>query len=81
MSMALKGINYAKRFSGMLASLTTFLCSIIIFVKSSEITLDVLLYALSIIVPAAVLTGLLGYYIGKIFDSTRKKRKLKKFIK
>lgn len=79
--MALKGINYAKRFSGMLASLTTFLCSIIIFVKSSEITLDVLLYALSIIVPAAVLTGLLGYYIGKIFDSTRKKRKLKKFIK
>lgn len=81
MSMAPKGINYAKRFSGMLASLTTFLCSIIIFVKSSEITLDVLLYALSIIVPAAVLTGLLGYYIGKIFDSTRKKRKLKKFIK
>lgn len=79
--MALKGINYAKRFSGMLASLTTFLCSIIIFVKSSEITLDVLLYALSIIVPAAVLTGVLGYYIGKIFDSTRKKRKLKKFIK
>lgn len=79
--MAFKGINYAKRFSGMLASLTTFLCSIIILVKSQEITLNVLLYALSIIVPAAVVTGGLGYYIGKILDSTRKKRKLKKFIK
>ena len=76
-----KGVNYAKRFSGMLASLTTFLCALIIFVRSAEINLDVLLYALSIIVPAALITGVLGYYIGKIFDSTRKGQKLKKYIK
>ena len=55
-----KGVNYAKRFSGMLASL---------------------LYALSIIVPAALITGILGYYIGKIFDSTRRGKKLKKYMK
>lgn len=65
----------------MLASLTTFLCSAIIFVRSETITLNVLIYALSIIIPAAFLTGFFGYYIGKIFDSTRKKRKLNKFIK
>lgn len=76
-----KGINYSKRFCGMLASLTTFLCSLIIFVKSETITLNVLIHALSIIVPAAFVTGVLGYYMGKIFDSTRKKRKLNKFIK
>lgn len=79
--MAFKGISYSKRFCGMLASLTTFLCSLIIFVNSPVITLNVLIYALSIIVPAALITGTLGYYIGKIFDSTKKKRKLNKFIK
>ena len=76
-----KGVNYAKRFCGMLASLTTFVCAFIIFIRSAEITLDVLLYALSIIVPAAIITGGLGYYIGKIFDSTRRGKKLKKYIK
>lgn len=76
-----KGVNYAKRFSGMLASLTTFLCALIIFVRSAEINLSVLLYALSIIVPAALITGILGYYIGKIFDSTRRGKKLKKYMK
>ena len=76
-----KGVNYAKRFCGMLASLTTFVCAFIIFVRSSEINIDVLFYALSIIIPAAVITGVLGYYIGKIFDSTKKRKKLKKYIK
>ncbi len=76
-----KGINYAKRFSGMLASLTTFLCAIIIFVRSAEINLNVLFYALSIIIPAALITGVLGYYIGKILDSTKRGKKLKKYIK
>ncbi len=76
-----KGVNYAKRFSGMLASLTTFFCAAIIFVRSSEININVLIYALSIIIPAALMTGFLGYYIGKIFDSTRRGKKLKKYIK
>lgn len=79
--MASKGISYAVKISGMSASLTVFLCTTIIFLKSHTINMSVLLYALSIIIPAGIATGFLGYYIGKTFDSARKKKSLKGLIK
>lgn len=79
--MAGKIITYAQKISGMLASLTAFLCTAIIFLKSSTINMTVLIYALSIIVPATLATGVLGYFIGKIFDSKKKKKSLNNFIK
>lgn len=80
--MAAKGITYAIKLSGMSASLTVFLCSAIIFARTRGIIdLDTLLYALCIIIPGAIIVGTLGYYIGKIFDGTKKKRKLNRFIK
>ncbi len=79
--MAGKIITYSQKISGMLASLTAFLCTTIIFLKSTTINMTVLLYALSVILPATLAMGFLGYFIGKIFDSTKKKKSLNKFIK
>ena len=73
--------KYAYKISGMLASLTAFLCTALIFFNAEIITLSTLLYALSIIVPATLIVGYLGFQIGKIFDSTKKKNKLNRFIK
>lgn len=79
--MAEKGITYSTKISGMLASLTAFLCTVIIFLKSTTINMTVLIYALSTIIPATLSMGVLGYLIGKIFDSTKKKKSLNKFMK
>ena len=80
--MAEKGITYAVKFSGMSASLTVFLCCAIIFVRTrGEIDFNTLLYSLYIVVPAGVIVGFLGYYPGKIFDGTKRKKKLNKFIR
>ena len=77
-----KNITCAKKFCGMSASLTVFLCSAIIFVKTKGmINFETLLYTLYIVVPGALIVGTLGYYTGKIFDGTKKKKKLNKFIR
>ena len=73
--------KYSQKISGMLASLTAFLCTALIFFNAEIITLSTLLHALSIIVPATLIVGYLGFQIGKIFDSTKKKNKLNRFIK
>jgi VIT1/CCC1 family predicted Fe2+/Mn2+ transporter len=77
--MSKSHITYAQKLSGMLASLTAFLCSAIIFVKSSAITMSVLIHALMTVIPATVATGVLGHMIGKIFDSAKKKKSLNQF--
>lgn len=79
--MEKKTITYAQKISGMLASITAFLCTGIIFLNSSTMNMNVLLYALSIIVPATLIMGFLGNLIGKIFDSTKKKKTLNRFMK
>lgn len=79
--MGEKGITYSMKISGLLASLTAFICTALIFFKSSTINMVMLIHALSIIIPATIIMGFLGHLIGKIFDSTRKKRSLKKFIR
>lgn len=77
-----KNVTCAKKLCGMSASLTVFLCSAIIFVKTKgEINFETLLYTLYIVVPGALIVGMLGYYTGKIFDGTKKKKKLNKFIR
>lgn len=77
-----KGIKYATKLSGMSASLTVFLCSAIIFARTKGvIDLNTLLYYLYIVVPGALIVGFLSFYIGKIFDSKKKKKKLNKFIR
>ncbi len=73
--------KYAYKISGMLASLTAFLCTALIFFNSEVIRLSTLFYALSIIVPATLIVGYLGFRIGKIFDSTRKKNKFNRLMK
>lgn len=40
-----------------------------------------LFYTLTTVIPAALIVGTLGFYIGKIFDGTKKKKKLNRFIK
>lgn len=80
--MTAKGITYAQKLCGMSASLTAFLCSAIIFLKTTtSMDMNTLVYALCTIVPASVIVGTFGYLIGKIFDGTKKKKKLNKFIK
>ena len=80
--MAKQEFTNAKKISGMAASLTVFLCSAIIFVRTKGlIDLNTLLYSLYIIIPGAVIVGWLGYNIGSIFDNTKKKKKLNKFMK
>lgn len=73
--------KYAKKISGMLASLTAFICTCFIFYNASVITMGTLLYALSIIVPAVLVVGYLGFRIGKIFDSKKKNKSLARFSK
>lgn len=80
--MATKGITYAQKFCGMSASLTIFVCSSIIFLRTTtSIDMNTLIHAICIVAPAAFIVGTLGYYIGKIFDGTKKKKKLNKFMK
>lgn len=77
-----KGIKYATKLSGMSASLTVFLCSAIIFARTKGvIDLDTLIYYFCIVVPGAFIVGFLSFYIGKIFDTKKKKKKLNKFIR
>ena len=72
--------KYAKKISGMLASLTAFICTALIFYNHKVMTMATLIYALTIIVPAVVVVGYLGFQIGKIFDSTKKKKSLTSLI-
>ena len=80
--MAEKGITYATKLGGMAGSLTVFLCCANIFVRTKgEIDLSTLIYAAKVVIPAGFIVGYLAFRIGKIFDSTKKKKKLNKFIK
>lgn len=74
-------IKYAKKISGMLASLTAFICTSLIFLNAPVITMGTLLYALSIIIPGTLIVGYLGFKIGKIFDTKKKKKSLMRFSK
>ena len=69
-------IKYAHKIGGMLASLTAFICAALIFINAQVITMATLIYALSIVVPAVLVVGYLGFQIGKIFDTKKKKKKL-----
>lgn len=78
--MAANGIKYAYKLGGLAASLTVFLCSALIFFNNQgHMNINTLIYALGIIVPAGAIVGYLGFQIGKIFDSAKKKKKLSKF--
>ncbi len=79
--MIKSGITYSKKFSGMMASLTAFVCGALIFARSATFDLDLLIHGLSIIIPAAIIVGYLGFQIGKIFDVPRKKRSLNSMLK
>ena len=80
--MAGKGITYATKLGGMAGSLAVFLCCANIFIRTKgEIDLTTLLYAFKIVVPAGFVVGYLAYRVGKIFDGTKKKKKLNKFMK
>ena len=74
--MGNNSIKYSHKISGMLASLTAFICTALIFLNAQVITMATLIYALSIIVPAILSVGYLGFQIGKIFDTKKKKRNL-----
>ena len=78
-----KKFTYSQKISGLLASLTAFVCSAIIFLRTQgNMTLNTLLYSLGIIVSGSVVVGLLGHYIGKIIEgSKKKKKKLNKFMR
>lgn len=74
-----KSIKYSHRISGMLASLTAFICTALIFFNSPVITMATLIYALKIIVPAVLVVGYLGFQIGKLFETKKKKKKNSNF--
>lgn len=69
------GIKYSHRICGMLSSLTAFICTTLIFFNSPIITMATLIYALKIIIPAVLIVGYLGFQIGKLFESKKKKKK------
>lgn len=65
--------SYAKKIGGMLACLSVIVCGGIIYAKSiSDLDLNILLYGATVIIPASLCMGFLGYSIGKIFDSRNK---------
>jgi len=74
-------IKYSKKISGLLASLTAFLCSLLIFLNAPIITMGTLIYALKIIVPATLIVGYLGFKIGNIFDTKKKRKSLSRLGK
>ena len=79
--MATGKIKYSKKISGLLASLTAFICSLLIFLNAPIITMGTLIYALKIIIPATFLVGYLGYKIGNIFDNKKKRNPLSRLRK
>ncbi len=79
--MIKSGITYSKKFSGMMGSLTAFICGALIFTRSSTFDLNLLLHGLGIIIPAALIVGYLGFQIGKIFDLPKKKKSLNSVLK
>ena len=74
-------IKYSKKISGLLASLTAFICSLLIFLNAPIITMGTLIYALKIIVPATLVVGYLGFKIGNIFDTKKKRKSLARLRK
>jgi len=62
---------FRKKIGGMLACLAVIVCGSIIFTKSVP-DLNLLLYGATVVIPASLCMGLLGYLIGKIFDSINK---------
>ena len=79
--MATGKIKYSQKISGLLASLTAFVCTTLIFLNAPIITMGTLLYALSIIVPAVLVVGYLGFKIGNIFDTKKKRKSLTRLTK
>lgn len=79
--MATGKIKYSKKISGLLASLTAFICTSLIFLNAPIITMGTLIYALSIIVPAVLVVGYLGFKIGNIFDTKKKRKSLTRLTK
>lgn len=73
-------LTFAQKISGMFACGTALICGVFIFSKSLP-DLNLLLYGLSVIVPASVCTGMMGFLIGKILDSQNKKKSAGQFFK
>ncbi len=67
----LENQKYAFKISMIFAITTAIICGIFIFSKGLDA--ETLIYSLSIIVPASSCIGILGFLIGKIFDSEKKK--------
>ena len=77
-----KKFTYSKKISGLLASFTAFVCSAIIFLRTQgNMSLNTLIYSLGIIISGSLIVGYLGGQIGKIFDGSKKKKKLNKFMR
>lgn len=74
-------IKYSKKICGLLASLTAFICALLIFLNAPIITMGTLIYSLKIIVPAVLIVGYLGFKIGNIFDTKKKKKSLSRLKK
>lgn len=79
--MTTEKIKYSKKISGLLASLTAFICTTLIFLNAPVITMNTLIYALSIIIPATLIVGYLGFKIGNIFDTKKKRKSLTRLTK
>lgn len=65
-------LTYSHKISGILACSTAMICGILIFSKSVP-DLNLLIYGMGVILPASFCAGVLGFFIGKIFDSENKK--------
>lgn len=75
-----KKLTYSHKISGIFASLTALVCGVLIFSKGLP-DMNLLIYGLSVIIPASLCVGIAGYLIGMIFDKENKKGSPGQFFK
>ncbi len=71
--------KYAVKLGVIFGLVTGILCGIFIFAKGLDA--QTLVYSLSIIIPASLCIGTLGFLIGKIFDNEEKKESSNQMFK
>jgi len=66
-------INLARKFAGILSTLTLLTVGSIVLIREMSLDFDTVLYALKLALLGGIVAGFLGYSIGKIFETPRRK--------
>lgn len=79
--MEVKAIKLAGKFAGLFASSTLLIIGSIVLLKAMSLDYGTVIYACKFSISAAAVTGILGYFIGKIFENVHIDKNTAKYAK